>query len=129
MSIINSAICILFLASTISALVAPPDVYSAVIHNNQNSPIECNIIWSKPSGHTLQSGLFTIETKQNFHTDEKTIDMGTWQAHAIIKEIHCGNLVLKAPFEGVESPKTNWEFVVHPDKIVSGRSNLKNLHF
>jgi hypothetical protein len=119
---IKSAICILYFVSTISALSAPPDVYSAVIHNAQDSPIECNIIWSKPSDDTLQSGLFTIEQKQNYYTDEKTIDMGTWQAHAIIKEIHCGDLVLTAPFEGVESPKTNWEFTVYSDKIVSDGS-------
>jgi hypothetical protein len=119
---IKFVICIVYIASTISALSAPPDVYSAVIYNTQDSPIECNIIWSKPEGLTLQSGLFTIENKQHFHAIEKTIDMGTWEARAVIEQIQCGDLVLKAPFEGVHSPKTDWKFTVHSDKIVSGES-------
>jgi hypothetical protein len=123
MSIIYSVICILFLSSTISALVAPPVVYSATIYNAQNSPIQCNIIWSKSSGDTVQSDLFTIEKNNNYFINEKTTNMGTWHAHAVIQEIHCGNLVLTAPFAGVKSPKKDWAFTVYPNEIVSGQSS------
>jgi len=131
MAIIYSAICILFFASTISASIrtaAPRDVYSAVIHNKQNSPIQCNIIWSPPSGPTLQSGLLTIAQNQNHLIGERQISMGTWKARAVIIEIDCGDLTLKAPFNGVNSPKTNWDFFVYSDEIVSGStsSNVQN---
>jgi len=126
MSIIYSSIFILFLSikiSTSTSLVAPPDVYSAIIHNKQNSPISCNIAWSVPQGDAVESGLITIEKYQKYDTDEKIIPMGSWQARGIIKEIHCGDLVLQAPFDGVSSPKTNWDFYVYPNEIVSGRSH------
>jgi len=130
MSIIYSAISILFFASTISAsirIVAPRDVYSAVIHNKQNSPIQCNIIWS-PSSSIFQNSFFTIEQNKNHFISEQQIDMGTWKARASIVEIDCGDLSLKAPFDGVNSPKTNWDFFVYPNEIVSGStsSNIQN---
>jgi len=129
MSIIYSAIYILFLASTISATIAPPHIYSAVIHNAQNSPIQCHIVWLKGADDKSQSDLFTIERSEKFFTGEKSIDMGSWQGRAVIDEIHCGDLALKAPFDGVNSPKQNWEFVVHPDEIKSGQSNARVHHY
>jgi hypothetical protein len=128
MSTIYFAICALFLSSTVSGLRAPPVVYSAVIHNEQNTPVQCNIVWSKPSGHTLQSGLFTVEQKQYYLANEQKISMGTWEARATIQEIHCGNLVLTAPFDKVNSPKTNWEFLIQSDKIISVGPSSQAVH-
>jgi hypothetical protein len=49
--------------------------------------------------------------------------MGTWKAHGTIEEIRCGKLVLTAPFDGVTSPKKNWQFIVESDKIKSVKPN------
>ncbi|CAF2722895.1 unnamed protein product [Rotaria sp. Silwood2] len=119
MSMIYFTIWTLFLASTISASLAPRVVYSAVIYNAQNASIQCSVVWSQPSGSTLESGLFAVEKCDYYVVEEKTVDMGTWEAYAIIEEIHCGNLVLTAPFDNVTSPVKNWEFHVQPDEIVS----------
>ena len=109
----------LILVATISAIPSPPAVYSAIIYNKQNSPVQCHIIWSQPSGDRLQSGLFTIETLNYHVVKEQTIEMGTWKALAIIKEIRCGSLALIAPFDKVKSPQKNWMFLVQADEIVS----------
>ncbi|UJR10220.1 hypothetical protein I4U23_014433 [Adineta vaga] len=119
MSMIYFVLCALICATTISATLAPRDVYSAVIQNAQDKPIQCSILWSKPSGEGLESALFTVEHKQHYLASEKKMNMGTWEAHAAIQEIHCGNLILKAPFDKVTSPVQNWEFIVQQDKIVS----------
>lgn len=128
MSIIYSIVCIFFFASTISATVqrpAPPVVYSAVIHNEQNAPIQCHVVWSEASGGLQKSQLFTVEKLHKYIVDEKLESMGSWEARSVIEEIHCGTLVLKAPFDGVKSPKLAWNFFVQTDKIVSGRSNSR----
>ncbi|CAF4059095.1 unnamed protein product [Rotaria sp. Silwood1] len=109
----------LFLASIISASSAPPVVYSAVIYNAQNSSIQCSVVWSQPSGSTLESDLFTIEKYDYYVVEEKTVDMGTWKAYETIEEVHCEDLVLTAPFNNVTSPLKNWEFHVHSNEIVS----------
>lgn len=122
MSTIYFTICILFLFGTTSARVrapAPRVVYSAVILNKQDSPVQCNVVWSSPHGETLTSNLFSVDVK-NYHTvKEETVDMGGWIAARILKTIHCGDLVLNAPFDKVHSPVKNWEFHVETDKIVS----------
>ena len=119
MSMIYFVIFTVFLASTISALEAPPVVYSAIIRNAQDLPIQCHIKWAKPGGDSLESELFTVKKNQDLLTDQKVLDMGTWKAHATIQEIHCGHLVLTAPFDGVTSPQTNWHFLIEADKIKS----------
>lgn len=119
MSIIHFTIGTLFVFMAVSALRAPADVYSAVIRNGQGKPVQCNVIWSKPTGQNLETGLFTVERDQPFLTNEKTVDMGTWTARASIQEIRCGKLVLTAPFDKVTSPTVNWKFLVQPDEILS----------
>ncbi|CAF0821293.1 unnamed protein product [Rotaria sp. Silwood1] len=119
MSMIYFAIGTLFLASRILASLPPAVVYSAAIYNAQDSPIQCNVIWSQPSGPTLESGLFPIEQHESYSVKEKIIKMETWEANAIIEEIHCGKLVLKAAFDKVTSPQKNWLFRVEQDAIVS----------
>ncbi|CAF1237933.1 unnamed protein product [Rotaria magnacalcarata] len=98
---------------------APRDVYTAVIYNAQNKPIQCSIIWSQPHDLQQESAIFTVEKHDCQLTKEKTIGMGTWEARGVIKEIHCGNRVLAAPFYGVTSPQTNWGFRVESNEIVS----------
>ncbi|CAF1120476.1 unnamed protein product [Rotaria sordida] len=119
MLIIYSAICVLFLISTILSTPSPRIVYSAIIYNAQDSPTDCNIIWSQPSDSTLESGSFTIGRHEYYLVDEKEIEMDTWTANAVIKQIRCGKLVLDAPFDKVTSPERKWKFRVESDKIVS----------
>ncbi|CAF1432159.1 unnamed protein product [Adineta steineri] len=119
MSMIYFTVCTLLFASTCLALRAPAVVYSAIIENACDTPIQCSIVWSQVSGQTLQSGLFTIANKQNYLVNEHETTIDTWKARSIIQEIHCGKLVLAAPFDKVISPQTNWKFIVQSDKIVS----------
>jgi hypothetical protein len=67
----------------------------------------------------LQSAPFKILANNNYTVNETTIDMGTWEARAIINAIRCGNLVLNAPFQGVEGPSVYWIFVVGRTRIIS----------
>jgi hypothetical protein len=127
MSIIYVTIRTLFFVSTISALVAPAVIYSAVIHNDQNSLIQCKIIWSKLSN--LETSLFTVEKNNYYVVKENKFKNGGYEGHATIEEIQCGNLRLTAPFDKVDSPQNKWEFLVQSNKIVSvGPSSYAGVH-
>ncbi|CAF1527474.1 unnamed protein product [Rotaria magnacalcarata] len=148
MLMIYSAIFTLFLTSRISALAAPPIVYSAVgvpptvnltlrapaivysavIYNVQRSTIHCIVFRSQPSGPILSSGTFTIKNEKYQLIKEVTYHMGTWTAAAIIEKIQCGNLVVNAPFANVTSPVQNWEFRVERNQIVSVGPSSYNPH-
>ncbi|CAF1443993.1 unnamed protein product [Rotaria sordida] len=119
MLMIYLAIFTLCLTSKILALPAPSVVYSAVIYNAQELPIQCNVFRSHPDGRLLKYRPFTIRRNEYRLIKEVTLNMGTWTAVAIVKKIKCGNLVLTAPFDHVRSIQHNWEFHVQPDKIVS----------
>jgi hypothetical protein len=119
MSTIYFVICILFICSIISALPTPAIVYSGVIHNTQNSRIQCNIFWSTPANNSLLRDLITVEQNNYYVIKEKLIDMGSWTARGIIKGIRCGHLMLRAPFPNVRTIEINWEFRVEPNRIVS----------
>jgi len=128
MSTIYFVIYILFLLLTISARPAPTIIYSAVIYNGQSSTIQCNVIWLVPSGSMLQSDPFSIRKGNIYQVNERIIDMGTWEARAIINKIQCGNLVLNSPFKGVSAPSVNWKFLVQSDRIVSVAPDLFSSH-
>jgi hypothetical protein len=123
MSTIYSTFYILFLLSTISAVTSPLIIYSAIIYNKQGSTIQCNVIWLVPSGALLQSDTFSIEENNSYIVHEQIIDMGSWDARAVINSIQCGDLVLNAPFKGVEGPSINWKFLVKWNRIFSIRPN------
>ncbi|CAF2920068.1 unnamed protein product [Rotaria sp. Silwood2] len=113
-------ICTLFLAPRIFASSAPRIIYSAVIYNVQDSPIQCSVIWSQPPPDpTLESGLFTIEKHDYYIVKSKVIQLEGWEANGIIQQIRCGNLLLSAPFDKVTSPEKNWKFRVESDEIIS----------
>ncbi|CAF1494414.1 unnamed protein product [Rotaria sordida] len=115
------AIFTLLLASRITSLSLPSPaiVYSAVIYNEPNSPVRCNVFRSLPSGHLVKFGPFTVRKHEHYSIKEVKVNMGTWTAAAIIEKIQCENLVLTAPFDHVISPVKNWKFVVRQHKIVS----------
>lgn len=119
MSTIFFLIGILCLLSTVPARPSPQIIYSAVIYNAQYSPIQCKVTWLKPSGDNLESDLFQIKSRRGYSIGENIFDMGSWEARAIINEIQCGDLVLTAPFKGVNEPSVNWIFVVRPNGIGS----------
>jgi hypothetical protein len=120
-------ILLLFIFTTIFAmprLPSPRVVYSAVIYNKQDSPVDCNILWLTPLSATLDSSLLTVGVNNYYAVNETTANMGSWTARKIIQSIHCGGLVLDAPFPKVHSPSLNWQFDIEPDQIVSvGRSS------
>ncbi len=126
MSMITFGICALFFISTISALPAPgSSLYSAVIENKQNAPIQCTISWESRNGPLPNKDTITIDSMESSIVNERDIDMGTWTAAAIIKTIECGDLVLNAPFQGVVSIQRLWKFSVEPNNIVSVGPNSK----
>jgi hypothetical protein len=119
MSMICYVVCILCSISAISAIRSPAVVYSAVIQNAQDGPIQCHVFWSKPIGDTLKSDVLTVKKTESYSTKEQKFDMGTWTARGVIAKISCGDLVVTAPFDQVKSPSTNWRFRVESNKIVS----------
>lgn len=126
MSIIYSIVCILLLTlitSTIAVEITARVIYSANIHNEQYSPIECYVVWLKPTGETIKSDSFTIEVNEEYLMDENLVSIGSKTEPAEMKELHCGKLALTAPFDGVDAAKTNWEFFVQEDQIISGQQD------
>lgn len=119
MSMIYFVICILFIFSTSLALPTPAIIYSAVIHNTQNTQIQCRITWLTPGNETLQRDRITVNKNSYYVVNEKLVDMGTWTARGIIQRIRCGDLMLRAPFPNVHSVETFWEFRIEPNQIVS----------
>ena len=119
MSMIFFAISILCFAPAISALAAPAVVYSCVMSNGQKTPIQCQISWAGPSDYTVQSVLFTLAQDEERPIDEKVVQVGTMEARLVIQRIICGDLSLTAPFDGVDSPKTHWKFIIRSKKIES----------
>lgn len=129
MSMIYSIICSFVLLHVISAALPPKDVYSAVIINAQDSPIDCQVIWNKPDGNAFESNLFSIDEKMQHIVKEHVHQMDTWEARAAIEEIRCGQLSLKAPFEGVNSPRVNWHFTVTANEIISGEADSDTIKY
>lgn len=95
-------------------------IYSAWIHNQQFDPVECYVVWLKPSGDTARTESFTIEVNEDYLVDEYLILTGAKTVYLEMKEVHCGKFVLKAPFDGADGVKTNWDFYVREDQILSG---------
>lgn len=88
----------------ISAMLPPRDVYSAVIVNGQNQPVDCRITYEESNGATLQSAKFTVTKDKPHVLGERVKSMGTWEARSPIRTIQCGLLSLTAPFQGVTGP-------------------------
>jgi hypothetical protein len=108
----------------ISTIPAPTVVYSAIIFNKQNSPIQCTIFWLQPSGDILISDLVQIEPDDDYKVNAISSDTDGLEVQAIIKEIQCEDLVLVAPFDGVDSPSRDWIFAVQSDEILSLNPNI-----
>ena len=120
MSMLCYAVCILCSISAISTIPAPAVIYSAVIQNAQDGPIQCHVFWSTPLDDTLKSEVLTVKKSESYSVKEQTFNMGgTWTARGIVEKISCGNLVVTAPFDGVTGPDINWQFRVESNKILS----------
>ncbi len=119
MSMISFVICALCLVSTLSAIPSPGMVFSAVIRNSQNAPVECVVGWGTFSTTVPINVAVTIESNQHTVINEKIVDMGTWSAAAFIEEINCGDLKLVAPFPKVTRTQRCWQFLVEPNKLTS----------
>jgi len=113
-------ICLIVFLPLIFALPSPRIIYSAIIYNRQNTSIQCQITWRTPENYILLSKVLTIPKHQQHSVDEHLIDMGTWTGRAIIDQVQCeSDLVLNAPFDGVQHPSVQWIFVVTSDRIIS----------
>ena len=108
----------LFLLECVSR-PAPQVIYSAVIENSLSVPAYCKITWLLPSENKINKKLLKIRKNSEFLVSERIINMGTWDASAIIDSITCGGSKLVAPFPGVDSPKKKWRFRVEPTGLVS----------
>lgn len=113
-----------FFLPTILSTPSPQIIYSAIIYNGQDSPIDCKVTWLKPNQQLQESNSFQIPVKKGYPIEEKTFDMGGWEARAIINKIDCGSVSVTAPFEGVTNPSVNWRFVVRTKKIFSIKPKL-----
>lgn len=120
-SMITFGICVLFLVSTISASAAPPMVFSAVIQNKQNTPIQCTLSWASfgEDSPIDDDDTFTIGSMESKTVKNKEIDMGAWKMSVPLKRIQCGEFLVIAPFEGVKSVEYLWEFSIEQDTIRS----------
>ncbi|CAF4580226.1 unnamed protein product [Rotaria sp. Silwood1] len=124
MSMISFMFCAFFIISTISAIPAPGIVLSAVIRNTQNTPVQCTISWAIDNDQTSNHHIITVESNKYKVVFEKNINTSEFIAGAFIQQIHCGDLVLNAPFTRVLAVERLWEFRIESDRIVSvGRSS------
>jgi hypothetical protein len=120
-SMITFGICVLFLVSTISAAAAPPMVFSAVIQNKHNTPVQCTMSWASfgEDSPIDDDDTFTIGRMESKTVKNKEIDMGAWKMSVPLKRIQCGELLVIAPFEGVKSVEYFWKFSIEQDTIRS----------
>ncbi|UJR35799.1 hypothetical protein I4U23_028547 [Adineta vaga] len=109
----------LCLLSTLSAEPIPGIVFSAVVRNIRNIPVDCSIGWGTFSVTAIPNEIITIPSNQQTIVNEKIVDMGTWTAGAFIESITCGDLGLIAPFPKVTKTQRCWQFNVEPNKLVS----------
>ncbi|CAF1690095.1 unnamed protein product, partial [Adineta ricciae] len=117
MSITFFSLCAILCISAISAGIPPMVIYSAVIENQQDHPVQCSITWSKYPGDRLERTLFTVERQQEYFANEQRAKVDTMVVRATIEEIRCGDLVLKAPL-GVTKPFVTWRFAIRQNAIV-----------
>lgn len=109
----------LALADSFVGLMPPKIIYSATIRNRLDTPVRCRVIWLTPDEKLEQGPEFIIKDDKSYHVRGKVIDEGSWISAEVINEIHCGNRILKAPFDGVSSPEHDWQFTVTTENIVS----------
>jgi hypothetical protein len=119
MFVVFFVVSVTLVISSVDVIPAPAVVYSGVIENEQDNSIECSVAWSSASDATIESDVFIIGKQHYYKINEKIVPMGTWKARATISRIQCDRLVLSAPFDLVDSPKDNWKFRVHSNKIES----------
>lgn len=122
MSTIYSIICISFVAVIISAKTSDTnksrDIYSGTFINVQRSSVECYITYAKPSGELFKSEPFTIDEDNNYLVGENLLYDKLNLIRTVIKEVHCGKLQLKSPFNGTDSSEKSAKFYIKNDRIV-----------
>lgn len=105
--------------SRIFSRPAPAVIYSATIENTLPIGVQCRVVWSTPKENRVQSNFFLVKKYSHFAIPEQILDMGSWQARAIIEKIHCAEHELSAPFKYVDSPKLDWKFRITSQGILS----------
>lgn len=95
------------------------DVYSAVIHNRQDVPVQCSITWKGIDGVFPEVDSFLIPSQQDVTVNEKTYPIGSAFFRAIIQEIQCGDSILEHPFEGARGINLLWNFDIEPTGLIS----------
>ena len=120
MFMISLTVCASLLFAISSAIPYPGnDVFSAVIHNKQNIPVRCSIIWEGLDGLFPDATSFIIPSQGAQTVDERVYEKETAYYRAHIKQIQCGDSTLRYPFEGVRGMNFLWNFDVESTGLVS----------
>ena len=112
--------------STMCGLKAPGHVYSAVLKNSSghDATVEVEYAGSDASHHEVAN--VTVSKGGSQKVEEKTVSAGGHEQRKFIQKISVSlpdgtKKELVSPFQGVTSPKHDWEFEIGQDgSITSG---------
>eukprot|EP00727_Mastigamoeba_balamuthi_P007404 m51a1_g3284 hypothetical protein (145) ;mRNA; r:260968-261562 len=103
-------------ASAVGGVVAPRDVYSAVIHNPLSEPIAVEVVYERPDG-TTERDATKIAPEDSYTFEQRTHTEGSATFTSFIASVKVWTasgeeVTLPAPFEGVHSPVQLQHFTV-----------------
>ncbi len=115
------------MASQVIGLRAPGHVYSAVLKNSSNQDVTVEVQYAGSDSSHNETTTLTVPKGGSQAVEEKTVQAGEHEQRKFIQKLTVTSQdgatnELSAPFEGVTSPKHNWEFEVGQD------GSLKSVH-
>ncbi|CAF1266442.1 unnamed protein product [Rotaria magnacalcarata] len=111
---------------------SPAAIYSCLIKNNSDAEIDVRIQFAGIEDHHIEIADIEIGKGEEQRIDEREFEHGETDAKyhktvelVLVRRYDGSTIELKAPFDGVTSPKKNWIFEINNDSIQSVDPNKK----
>lgn len=101
-------------------LKAPTHVYSAVLKNSGSQDVTVDVEFVGSDSSHQEVITITVPAGGSQNVEEKSVTVGEHEQRKFIQKLTVksadgSNKELSAPFDGVSSPKHNWEFEIGQD--------------
>jgi len=108
------------MASQMCGLRAPGHVYSATLKNSSDNDVTVEVEYAGSDSSHNETVTVTVPKGGSQNVEEKTVSAGGHEQRKFIQKLTVksgdgASKDLSAPFEGVTSPKHNWQFEVGQD--------------
>ncbi|CAF3547163.1 unnamed protein product [Rotaria sp. Silwood1] len=111
---------------------APAAIYACLIKNNSDAEVDVQIQFAGIEDHHAEIADIEVARGEEQRVDEKEFEHGDsdGKCHKTVELIRVrrydgSTIELKAPFDGVTSPKKDWIFEIYNDSIKSVDPNKK----